>query len=208
MNCANAETLLTEYLDGGLEAPVRAAISDHLRQCAACSELAAGIGQVRHELSRLPKLQARQELVDSILDRTSGRPKQVSIWRDLILPTLQPFCTQRYAFATLIMFVFLSLAANLAGPEFTASSASSLRPSNIAQKADQISGQIYRKWMEFNEFKSRAAEEFRLLREDLFGRIDYHLITMLFQSYDESLQQDSDTGEESEKDATTGEQNE
>lgn len=208
MNCANAETLLSDYLDGGLEAPVRDAMAGHLRHCVACSELLAGIGQVRQELGRLPKLQARQELVDSILDRTSGRTKQVSIWRDLVLPTLQPFRSQRYAFATLMMFVFLSLAANLAGPEFTASSAGGLRPSSIAQKADQISGQIYRKWMEFNEFKSRAAEEFRLLREDLFGRIDYHLITILFQSYDESLQQDSETGEESEKDATTGEQNE
>jgi hypothetical protein len=93
--------------------------------------------------------------------------------------------TQRYAFATLILFVFLSLMVNLAGPP----AAAFLSPSRLAEEADRFSTSVSRTWAELQDFRTRAGQEFKLLKEDLYGRLDYHLISMLFKSYTESVEE-------------------
>jgi hypothetical protein len=130
------------------------------------------------------------------MERTSGKPQTYSLWHDYLLPAVQPFLTQRYAFATIMIFVFLSFAVNVAGPEF---SASSLSPSAIAATADRFSSQVYQKWAEFNDFKNRVGKEYELLKEDLLGRLDYHLVTILFRSYSESLREDAESPEDDQK---------
>ena len=112
-----------------------------------------------------------------------------SIWADFIAPTLRPFKTQRFAFATLIMFVFLSLVANVIGPDFSALSFSDMSPSALVERADRFSNQIYRKWMQVKAVKSELSGEVWRLKEDLYGRLDYHLINMLLRSFQQSVQQ-------------------
>ncbi|MEE8584113.1 MAG: hypothetical protein V3T83_04605, partial [Acidobacteriota bacterium] len=93
------------------------------------------------------------------------------------------------AFATGIMFVFLSLMVNLLGPGFSTLSASDLSPSSIAEGGARIVSQVSRQWEQFKDARARFAEELSLWAEDLTGRLDYHLITGLFKSYQESLQE-------------------
>lgn len=190
MNCARFETLLTDFMDGLLDARVRAAMDEHVRDCHACSDLVADVRLLRSDLAAFPEVEIPESLVDRVLDRTTGRPRRESLWRGYFLPAIQPFMTQRYALATIIMFVFVSLMVNLMGPEFSAFSYNRLRPAALVEEADRFSNQIYRKWMEFNSFKSRVGEEVRLLKEDLFGRMDYHLIRILFKSYTESVEEE------------------
>lgn len=189
MNCSRFESLLTDYMERTLDGRVREAAEQHLKSCPLCSRLLVEVRQLREELVQFPVLRTPVGLVDRILETTSGRvrPRAHSLWTDLIVPTVSPFLSQRFAFATVIVFVFLSLVVNVLGPGFRGMSASDLSPSSIADQAGRISGQVYKKWEEINDLRNRWIEEVKLLKEDLYGRIDYYLISFLFKSQQQSL---------------------
>ena len=191
MNCSSFETLLSDYMDDALDPRVRAAIDQHLAGCSACSSMLAEVGSLRDQLLDFPSIEPTEELLETVIEKTSGRFRVRSIWADFIAPTLRPFKTQRFAFATLMMFVFLSLVANVIGPDFSAMSFSDMSPSALIERADRFSNQLYRKWMQVNGAKTRLVGEVWRLKEDLYGRLDYHLINMLLRSVQESAQQDA-----------------
>jgi hypothetical protein len=71
MNCNHCEELISDYLEGALDAADRAAVDLHLASCAGCSRLTAGIRQV-YEWGRSfplhqppPRLQARLAAIPS-----------------------------------------------------------------------------------------------------------------------------------------------
>lgn len=191
MNCSRFESLLTDYMERTLDARVREAAEQHLGSCPLCSRLLTEVGHLKEELVQFPVLRTPAGLADRILETTSGKvkPRAHSLWADLIVPTVSPFLSQRFAFATVIVFVFLSLVVNVLGPGFRGMSASDLSPSNIADQAGRISGQIYKKWGEINDLRNRWIEEVKLLKEDLYGRIDYYLISIVFKSRQQSLRE-------------------
>jgi len=204
MNCSRFETLLSEFMEQNLDPRVREAADRHLETCAACRELVADVQLLVDDLAHFPEVEVPDTLVPEILRKTSGIPRETSFWRDLVMPAVRPFLTQRYAFATVMIFAFLSFAVNVMGPGF---SASSFSPSSLMARADRLSSQVYLTWKEFNDVKSRWSEEFRLFKEDLFGRLDYHLITMLFESYQASLEEENSipTAEETKPNRETDE---
>lgn len=189
MNCSRFETLLSDFMDQSLDPRVQSAMSQHLAGCTECAGLLGEVRLLRDDLASFPTVEPPPQMVSRILERTWGRPKVRSLWKDLILPTVSPFLTQRFAYATVMMFLFFSFMVSLMGPGFSALSYSDLRPSTLIEEADRISSQIYKKWVQFNDYRTRFLEELRLLKEDLYGRLDYHLITILFKSYSESLQE-------------------
>ncbi|GAB4241085.1 MAG: hypothetical protein Kow00109_16340 [Acidobacteriota bacterium] len=193
MNCARLETLLNGYLEAELAPPVREAVELHLQDCARCRELLAEVRTLREQLRSFPSVPVREELVGAILDATTGRPVRTPFWQEILGPWIAALRSPRYAFATLVMFAFLSLMVNVLGPSFSASSASWFSPAHLADRAEQLSGEAYRKWREFVEFRRRVIEELKLMREDLWGRLDYHLIRIMFRSYQESLEKEKAT---------------
>lgn len=180
MNCQRLESLISDYLEDQLDPRVRGAADRHLQTCPSCTFLVGEVSQLRSDLADLPQLSASESLIDEILQRTSGIPAPFSLWRDLVQPTLAPFRTPRFGFATVLMFVFLSLVANYMMPDGEVSANLTL-----AERADRVSERVYRTWLDFNRLKERAREEITLWREDVLGRLDYHLITLLFRSYEE-----------------------
>lgn len=189
MNCSRFETLLSEYVDETLDPRVRAALEQHLQVCPDCSALVREVQSIRSQLADFPALEPSDELIEAIIEKTTGRFKVRSLWEDFILPTLRPFLTQRFAFATLMMFVFLSLVANVIGPDFSAFSFSDIRPSALVEQADRFSSQVQKTWFEIRNRQSRIVGEVWRLKEDLYGRLDYHLINMLFKSYQHSVEE-------------------
>ncbi len=178
MDCSSFETLLTDLMDGTLEGPVREAADSHFESCDRCRQLRQQVAKLRGELEVFPWVRPPADLVHKILLQTTGLPQKRTFWADLILPTVRPFMTQRFAFATLVLFVFLSLLVNIAGPPVGAV----LSPSRLAENADLVTGQISKKWAQFSDFRARAFNEVILMAEDLYGRIDYHLINSLLDS--------------------------
>lgn len=200
MNCSRFETLLSDFMAARLQPPVMAAAQEHLGRCPQCRELMEEVARLKEQLQDFPVAQPPAELVDRILMRTTGRPEPRSFWRGMILPTLQPFLTQRYAFATVMLFIFLSLMVNVLGPPAGAV----LSPSRLVESADRFTSEITRKWAQAVDFQARVVEEVKLLSEDLYGRVDYHLISLLFESYDQSLEEqpsaDPEASDQSEQD--------
>ncbi len=187
MNCSRFETLLSDYMDGVLDAPVEKAIEEHLHVCELCPELVEEVGRLRAELEAFPEAQPPEVLVHQILLSTTGLPKDRSLWRDLLLPTVRPFLTQRFAFATGVMFVFLSLVVNMLGPGFSTLSSSDLSSTSISEESARLASRLSHNWNQFKDARSRFFEELSLWTEDVSGRLDYHLVTNLFKSYQETV---------------------
>jgi len=188
MNCSSFETLLSDYMDDALDPRVKAAIDQHLAGCQACASILSEVSALRTQLLEFPNIEPSEQLLETVIERTSERFRVRTIWAEFIALTLRPFKTQRFAFATLIMFVFLSLVANVIGPDFSALSFSDMSPSALVERADRFSNQIYRKWMQVKAVKSELSGEVWRLKEDLYGRLDYHLINMLLRSFEQSVQ--------------------
>ncbi|RPJ62251.1 MAG: hypothetical protein EHM23_03970 [Acidobacteria bacterium] len=187
MNCARFETLLSDYIDKTLDPRVSEALEQHLRVCSGCTALVEEVQSIRSQLADFPTLEPSEQLIEAIIEKTTGRFRVRSLWVDLIVPTLRPFLTQRFAFATAIMFLLLLLIGNVIGPDFSALSFSDFRPSALVERADRFSGQVQKTWFQIRNTQSRIVGEVWRLKEDLYGRLDYHLINMLFRSYQQSV---------------------
>jgi hypothetical protein len=180
-------------MEGTIDLRLNQAMADHLRECQICSTLVTEVRDLRQSLTAFPQIGMPPKLVERILDKTSGRPKKRSFWRDMVLPTLRPFLTQRYAFGTGIMLVFISLLISLLGPGFSTLGASDLSPSGVAENADRLTDRVRMRWVQVQSYEKRAVEELRLIKDDLSGRLDYYLVNMLFRSYRESVQEKQNT---------------
>jgi hypothetical protein len=67
MNCADAEILICEYVDGSLEPAQRALVERHLAECPACAELVEDSTAAVAFMERAAVVEPPQELVSRIL---------------------------------------------------------------------------------------------------------------------------------------------
>ena len=210
MTCVEFEPLISEYLDDELGKVSVKEMESHLESCTSCSSLLQEVSELRDSLNEFPRIEPSEGLIRSILQKTSGASREKNgIWEPIMV-WFKPVFTPRHVFATLMILVFFSFATNMLGPEFTASGQSGLSPAAWGEKVNTISGEIYRKWREFNSFKQRVGDEIGLLKDDLLGRLDYHLTMALFKSYEESIQDDESgslAGQGKENQENTGVEN-
>ena len=195
MNCSRFETLLTDYLEQQLDPPVRQATELHLEDCPGCQDLLENVRALRRALWAFPELTPPRDLIEGILARTTGRPGPGSVWSHTVVPAIRPFFTRRFSLATVGLFATLSLMVNLAGPPVRAV----LSPGGLVEGADRLTAQVAMKWARVLSLADSVVSEIRLLEEDLYGRLDYHLISLLFKSYQQSLDEQqlnpADSGE-------------
>ena len=185
MNCSRFETVLSDYMDGLLKGPVLKAAAEHQRNCPKCCQLLVRVAELRAQLEGFPGIIPPAGLVDRILEKTTGKPKKRSFWQDLVLPTLGPFLSQRFALATVMLFFFLSFMVQLAGPPARAV----LAPTQLADTADRFSSQVSKIWAEVANFREKTLTELAFFKDDLLGRLDYHLLLLALENYDQSIQE-------------------
>ncbi|RPJ56770.1 MAG: hypothetical protein EHM23_22585 [Acidobacteria bacterium] len=177
-------------MDQTVDPRLKDAMTEHLKECGTCSKLIQEVEHLRRQLNEIPQVSVPPGLVQRILERTSGAAPKRSLWADMVLPTIRPFLTQRYAFGTLIMLVFFALMVSMFGPTFSTMGYSDLSPSNVAENADRFTDQIRKKWAQVKTYQAKVAGEAKLMKEDVYGRIDYYLINLLFKSYSQSVQKE------------------
>jgi hypothetical protein len=190
VNCSKFESRLTDYMDQTVDPRLQEFMTEHLVQCRECTQLLGEVELLRRSLTDFPEIPFPPELVLKILDRTSGRPRSRSLWRDMVQPTVRPFLTQRYAFGTGILLVFMSLAISMLSPAFSTFGYSDFTPSGVVENADRLSDQVKKRWARVKVYETQLVQELKLIKEDIYGRLDYHLINLLFKSYSESVQQE------------------
>ena len=67
LTCGDIELLLQDYLDGYLLSTQREVLEEHVRSCAACATLLAGLARIGDRLERLEPVEAPPLLARSIL---------------------------------------------------------------------------------------------------------------------------------------------
>jgi anti-sigma factor RsiW len=90
--CLETEELLTEYLEGQLEAGESAMVEAHLAECVACRALAAQMRWLGVELRHLEQEVEPPRLVYRILEATTGtaHKKQERSWRAIFAGLMHP----------------------------------------------------------------------------------------------------------------------
>jgi len=176
-------------MDGTLDGGLQQAMSEHAQGCPSCSSLITQVHSLREQLRALPQVELQQSLVDRILERTTGKPPEWTLWSALILPTIRPFLTQRYAFGTGILVVFISLVFTMLGPTPSTSGYSDMSPSAVAENADRLTDNVRKRWAQLRVYQTQVYEEARLLKEGLYGQLDSYVIKLLFRSYSQSVQE-------------------
>jgi len=147
---------------------------------------------MRADLESFPQIEVSPGLIKRILTQTSGVAPARSLWRDHLEPTLRPFLSRRFAFGTGILLVFTFLSANLWVPMSTTIGFSSFAASGFTENADRLSDNVRKSWAQIQVYENRVVQEFKLMQEDLYGRLDYYLISLLFRSYGESVEDQRD----------------
>jgi hypothetical protein len=182
VNCSRFETLLTDYMDQVLDMRAHSAAEEHVRRCSRCADLEKQVTALRSELAASPAFDPPPGLIDSIMTGTTGpTPPQRSFWHDLVWPTIKPFLTGHYAFGAVMFFVFLVLMVNVFGPPVWAWDLNSLRPAAMMDRVDRVNSEVMKRWALFNSAKNGFLGELRLLKQDLYGRLDYYMISLLFE---------------------------
>jgi anti-sigma factor RsiW len=101
VNCADAEILLADYVDGTLRGDAASALEAHLAGCAACRELSRDSAQAVEFMERAAVVEAPPELVTRILfELTEGSSRAVikpSLARRLFGRWLEPVLQPRFA---------------------------------------------------------------------------------------------------------------
>ncbi|HLI25381.1 MAG TPA: zf-HC2 domain-containing protein [Acidimicrobiales bacterium] len=79
MRCQTARSLVSDYIDGELDASTAAEVEAHLADCASCPPLAAALQAVLGQLRALPEVPAELSALERALadvNPPSGRPQQ------------------------------------------------------------------------------------------------------------------------------------
>jgi hypothetical protein len=172
MLCTKAEEWLSEYMEFSLTADQMAEMAEHLKGCPNCSALLTQMRAAADMCRDFPELKLSPELMETILLRTSGRPRSRSfgeIFRDNLL---RPLLTPRFAVGAAVAVLFLVVSANLIMPRISVA-LSALSPSNLLTLMDRGVQKLYGQGLKAYDVKNQWEDEFAYFKKTLFDRFRY-----------------------------------
>jgi hypothetical protein len=116
MDCAAILELLSEYIDGTLDAQTRTAVEKHVAVCENCKQVLASLRAVVEELSALDPVKPPADFLEKIHERMETRSGFNKILRKLFVPFHIKIPLELAAAATVTILVVLVL--NIQQPEF------------------------------------------------------------------------------------------
>lgn len=163
MDCARAQELLSDHVEGTLDALLEADLAAHLPACAECRELRDALAEVMAALRAYPDLEPPASLADRAAAAALARPRLVPVlprpWPGWPLPRGVQAVAAALAVAT---SAGLFLAQRSAGDAFRA-------PARLVERAVNAGAYLL-------ERKERVVEDFHILRvvigTALEGRMD------------------------------------
>jgi hypothetical protein len=134
--CDQIESRLSDYLDGLLQKPERAAFDAHIASCADCGPLLASVSGLVGELHQMEELQAPPRLMYAILDKTLGPRKSVTGWQAL-LGFLRGLASPKFAYGTASVMATMFIVLSASGFSFRKPKLADLRPANLYRTANR-----------------------------------------------------------------------
>jgi len=109
MECVRVKELLSEYIDGSLDAQVGAAVKDHVSICNGCKEELASLSAMVEELGSLEPVKAPADFLEKIHERMEPRFRLYRIIRKLFVPFHIKIPLELAAVATMAILVIAVL---------------------------------------------------------------------------------------------------
>jgi len=172
MLCTKAEEWLSEYMESSLEPEQMAKIADHLKSCPNCSALLSQMRAAVDTCGDFPELELNPELMETILLRTSGRPRSRSFGEIVRNNFLRPLLTPRFAVGAVVASLFLIVSANLIIPRVSVA-LSALSPSNFLTLMDRGVQQLYGQGLKAYNAKTQWQDELSYFKKTLVDRFRY-----------------------------------
>jgi hypothetical protein len=134
--CDLIEARLSDYLEGLLQEPERAAFEAHANSCADCAPLVASVRGLVGEMHAMEELEAPPRLVYSILDNTLGPRETVTGWQGF-LNAIRGLATPKFAYGAASVMATLFIVLGASGFSLRKPKLADLRPAAIYQSADR-----------------------------------------------------------------------
>lgn len=134
--CDLIEARLSDYLEGLLQAPERAAFEAHANSCADCAPLVASVRGLVGEMHAMEELETPPRLVYSILDKTLGPRETVTGWQGF-LNAIRGLATPKFAYGAASVMATLIIILGASGFSLRKPKLADLRPAAIYQNADR-----------------------------------------------------------------------
>jgi len=134
--CDLIEARLSDYLEGLLQGPERAAFEAHANSCADCAPLVASVRGLVGEMHSMEKLETPPRLVYAILDKTLGPRETVTGWQGF-LNAIRGLATPKFAYGGASVMATLIIILSASGFSLRKPKLADLRPAAIYQSADR-----------------------------------------------------------------------
>jgi len=134
--CDLIEARLSDYLEGLLQGPERAAFEAHANSCADCAPLVASVRSLVGEMRSMEELETPPRLVYAILDKTLGPRETVTGWQGF-LNAIRGLATPKFAYGGASVMATLIIILSASGFSLRKPKLADLRPAAIYQSADR-----------------------------------------------------------------------
>jgi hypothetical protein len=142
--CDQIELHLSDYLDGLLQGPERAAFESHADSCPNCIPLLATVTSLVGEMHATPQVEAPAQLVYKILDSTLGPRESASGWQKF-RDFLAGIGTPKFAYGATSVFATIMILLWGAGFSFSKPKLADLKPTNVYRNANSSAHIAYAK---------------------------------------------------------------
>jgi hypothetical protein len=163
LECARAEELLSDHLEGALDPPLRDRLERHLASCGPCAELRAALGEVVSALRAAPELEPAGDLAE----RAAAAALRAAEARRFSARRLLP---RRLGASVREMFAVpgLPLARGVAAALAVATTAAVLLAQSFVGEPVRAANRVVERTVDVSAYlaerKDRLIEDFRLLR--------------------------------------------
>jgi anti-sigma factor RsiW len=139
--CDLIEARLSDYLEGLLQGPERAAFEAHANSCPDCAPLVASVRGLVGEMHAMEELETPPRLVYAILDKTLGPRETVTGWQGF-LNAIRGLATPKFAYGAASVMATLIIILGASGFSFRKPKLAELRPAAIYQNADWLAHRV------------------------------------------------------------------
>jgi Putative zinc-finger len=140
--CDQVEARLSDYIEGVLQGPERAALEEHLKDCKECAPLLASLRSVVNELQSMGELEAPPRLVYAILDKTLGPRETASGWQGF-RNFIRGLATPKFAYGTASVMATFFIVLGASGVSLRKPKLADLHPATVVHNVDRQAHLVY-----------------------------------------------------------------
>jgi hypothetical protein len=163
--CEQIEARLSDYLEGLLAGPERAAFDAHVASCAECAPLLASVRGLVGGMHAMEEVEVPPRLVYTILDKTLGPRETVSGWQAL-RNFLRGMGSPKFVYGVASVFATCLVLVSATGFSFRRPKLADLHPATVYHVADRQVHLVYARSVKYvsdlrvvYEIQSRLREE-------------------------------------------------